>query len=183
MEALRTRLHGFACSSLYRSDAMYVTDQPGFVNAVATGYWSALPRRDGTARYLSPSEESRGPGSMHNVDPGRLPDPAGAEALLEELHAVERQFGRNRQEERRHGPRPLDLDLLLYGGLVIETSDLVVPHPRMEERRFVLLPLLELDGSLRNPRDGRPFAEALAELPDQGVRRMESCPFPRDVGE
>lgn len=145
MEALRRRLDHFACSSIYRSDAMYVADQPSFLNAVVTGLWK-----------------------NQSVD--------GAETLLAELLAIERAFGRNRAQERRHGPRSLDLDLLLFGDVILDTSTLSVPHPRMEERQFVLAPLVELDGRLRSPRSGRAFSEVLKGLPDQGVERVEACP-------
>lgn len=64
------------------------------------------------------------------------------EELLQTLLAVEQQFGRVRQE--RWGPRSLDLDLLLYDDLIIDTPNLQVPHPRMQERAFVLVPLAEI---------------------------------------
>jgi 2-amino-4-hydroxy-6-hydroxymethyldihydropteridine diphosphokinase len=74
--------------------------------------------------------------------------------LLERLLDVERSLGRDRAVEERWGPRPLDLDLLLYGGESIDEPGLEVPHPRLTERAFVLEPLLELDPDLRLP-DGR----------------------------
>lgn len=64
--------------------------------------------------------------------------------LLEALLDIERQRGRDRDAEQRWGPRTLDLDLLLYGDLVIDTPGLEVPHPRLHERRFVLEPLAEV---------------------------------------
>lgn len=65
-------------------------------------------------------------------------------ALLERLMEVEREFGRERSGSARWGPRTLDLDLLLYGTLTVRERDLVVPHPRMHERSFVLEPLAEI---------------------------------------
>ncbi len=65
-------------------------------------------------------------------------------ALLEALHAVEASRGRRREAEQRWGPRTLDLDLLLYGGESVDLGGLVVPHPRMHERSFVLDPLSEI---------------------------------------
>ena len=59
------------------------------------------------------------------------------------------------------GPRTADLDILLCGEMVIETPDLVIPHPRMAERGFVLIPLLELAPDLRDPRNGAPWAASL----------------------
>ncbi len=67
-----------------------------------------------------------------------------ARALLDVLLDVERRLGRVRDDEKRWGPRTIDLDLLLYGDLVIDEPGLAVPHPRLHERRFVLEPLAEL---------------------------------------
>ena len=65
-------------------------------------------------------------------------------ACLRALLSIERRYGRNRALERRWGPRTLDLDILLYADLVLEQPGLVVPHPRLHERRFMLEPLAEL---------------------------------------
>jgi 2-amino-4-hydroxy-6-hydroxymethyldihydropteridine diphosphokinase len=64
--------------------------------------------------------------------------------LLDALLAIERELGRDRSREQRWGPRTLDLDLLLYGGEMIDEPGLTVPHPRLADRRFVLEPLHEL---------------------------------------
>jgi 2-amino-4-hydroxy-6-hydroxymethyldihydropteridine diphosphokinase len=81
--------------------------------------------------------------------------------LLERLLAIERELGRDRKREQRWGPRLVDLDLLLYGDVVIDERGLTVPHPRLAERRFVLQPLNELDPHLSLP-DGRAVRELLA---------------------
>jgi 2-amino-4-hydroxy-6-hydroxymethyldihydropteridine diphosphokinase len=81
-----------------------------------------------------------------------------AAELLDRLLAVEQRFGRVRVPGE-HGPRTLDLDLLLYGEEQIEASGLTVPHPRLHERRFVLEPLAELDPGLIIP--GRGGVESL----------------------
>lgn len=65
-------------------------------------------------------------------------------ALLEHLLAVERDFGRDRSREQRWGPRRLDLDLLLFGDRVLDVPGLQLPHPRLHERAFALVPLLEV---------------------------------------
>ena len=70
------------------------------------------------------------------------PTAAVALALLDALHALERRYGRNRELEQRWGPRTLDLDLLFWGELRFEHPRLVLPHPRMHLRTFVLEPLL-----------------------------------------
>ncbi len=74
-----------------------------------------------------------------------------ARALLAVLHGLEAAAGRDRAREVRHGPRPLDLDLLLLGDLVIDEPGLVVPHPRMHRRRFVLEPLRQIAAQVRHP--------------------------------
>lgn len=71
--------------------------------------------------------------------------------LLDELLAVERRQGRDRSTGVRWGPRRIDLDLLVYGDLVIETERLLVPHPGITSRNFVLFPLLEIAPALRIP--------------------------------
>jgi 2-amino-4-hydroxy-6-hydroxymethyldihydropteridine diphosphokinase len=82
--------------------------------------------------------------------------------LLAEMLRVEKALGRERRE--RWGPRTLDLDLLLYGDLVLEEAGLSVPHPRLHERAFVLVPLLDLLPEGRHPLLGQSFAELLASL-------------------
>jgi 2-amino-4-hydroxy-6-hydroxymethyldihydropteridine diphosphokinase len=82
--------------------------------------------------------------------------------LLGRLLAVERALGRSR-EGPRFGPRTIDLDLLLYGGEVVDEPGLIVPHPRLHERRFALEPLAELDPDAFVPGRG-PVATLLAEL-------------------
>lgn len=64
--------------------------------------------------------------------------------LLSVLQAIEAAHGRDRSAEQRWGPRPLDLDLILYDDVELDDPDLIVPHPRMHERAFVLVPLLEV---------------------------------------
>lgn len=87
----------------------------------------------------------------------------GAADLLQALLAIERAHGRDRQREQRWGPRTLDLDLLLYGDEIMALDGLIVPHPRMAERRFVLEPLLEIAPQIQIPGIG-PAADALKRL-------------------
>jgi 2-amino-4-hydroxy-6-hydroxymethyldihydropteridine diphosphokinase len=89
------------------------------------------------------------------------------EALLEACKAVERELGRE-VGGARHAPRPIDVDVLLLGDLTHDSARLRLPHAEVVTRRFVLIPLLELDPLLATP-DGRPLAEALAQL-DADVR-------------
>lgn len=88
----------------------------------------------------------------------------GPRALLETLLAIETRFGRDRAREVRHGPRTLDLDLLLHGDECIAEPGLEVPHPRLEERLFVLRPMAALAPDRRLPRSGRTVRERIAEL-------------------
>jgi 2-amino-4-hydroxy-6-hydroxymethyldihydropteridine diphosphokinase len=90
--------------------------------------------------------------------------------LLAEMLGVEKALGRERRE--RWGPRTLDLDLLLYGDLVLEEAGLSVPHPRLHERAFVLVPLLDLLPEGRHPLLGQSFAELLASLDASSVRLL-----------
>jgi 2-amino-4-hydroxy-6-hydroxymethyldihydropteridine diphosphokinase len=90
------------------------------------------------------------------------------ETLLDVLQELEAAFGRTRTI--RWGPRTLDIDILLYGEATIRTPRLVVPHPEMTRRRFVIEPLLEIAPDLILP-DGRPVPEVLTTVLDQDVRR------------
>jgi len=91
------------------------------------------------------------------------------ERLLGELQALEARHGRQRSFP--NAPRTLDLDLLLYGERIIDTDALKVPHPRMHERAFVLVPLLELAPEVAIPGHG-PAARLLERCRDQKVERL-----------
>lgn len=96
--------------------------------------------------------------------------------LLALCHKIELHFGRERPF--RNAPRTLDLDILLYGEHVIDEPDLIVPHPRLIERAFALVPLVEIDPTLVIPQYGRADA-FLAAVADQRIEKMKSpcqCP-------
>lgn len=101
----------------------------------------------------------------------RIETGLGPEALLDACKEVERELGRDLEGGVRHGPRPIDVDVLLLGDLEHESPRLRLPHAQATARRFVLIPLLELDFELATP-DGVRLSDRLAALPvDEGVRR------------
>jgi 2-amino-4-hydroxy-6-hydroxymethyldihydropteridine diphosphokinase len=129
-------------SSLWRSKARYVEDQPDFLNAVASGLTNLSPRE-----------------------------------LLAAANRVEAELGRDRSTVVAKGARTMDIDILLYGALIEADPDLIIPHPGMRERKFVLLPLAELDPEITDPVSGRPFRDFLAELPPQGIYPVRACRY------
>ncbi len=87
--------------------------------------------------------------------------------LLQSLLSLERELGRVREGVAHKGPRTLDLDLLLYDHMVLNTEALTLPHPAMHERLFVLEPLAEIGGSLRHTVLNRSVTELLEDLRDR----------------
>jgi 2-amino-4-hydroxy-6-hydroxymethyldihydropteridine diphosphokinase len=90
--------------------------------------------------------------------------------LLETLQDIEAQFGRDRQEH--WGPRTLDLDLLLFDDLILDMPSLQIPHPRMRERAFVLVPLAEIAPNWIEPVSGKAIAQLVQRVDCSGVRRL-----------
>ena len=113
------------------------------------------------------------------IGPGAQPDYINAAALIEtqldpldlldQLQFIEQQHDRERGI--RWGARTLDLDMLMYGNLTINTPRLTIPHPRIADRAFVLAPLLDLNPDLSLP-DGQSVAKLLANCPEQGIFRL-----------
>jgi 2-amino-4-hydroxy-6-hydroxymethyldihydropteridine diphosphokinase len=101
----------------------------------------------------------------------RIETDLGPEELLDACKDVERELGRDLEGGIRHGPRPIDVDLLVLGDEAYASDRLSLPHEQVLARRFVLIPLLELDMDLAVP-SGERLADALAQLPvEEGVRR------------
>jgi 2-amino-4-hydroxy-6-hydroxymethyldihydropteridine diphosphokinase len=92
-------------------------------------------------------------------------------SLLKELLAIETTLGRRRQDAVRFGPRTLDMDLILYDAQRIESEALVVPHPRMHKRRFVLEPICDIEPELLHPVLKKTVRQLLAD-PDVGRQKL-----------
>jgi 2-amino-4-hydroxy-6-hydroxymethyldihydropteridine diphosphokinase len=127
--------------------------------------------------------------SVYETDPvGYLDQPAFLNAVCSVRTALEPQdllramqrleADHHRQRRIPWGPRTLDLDLLLYGTIQLTTGDLLLPHPQMTERAFVLVPLGEIAPGLRHPVTGKPFAASLRDLGDHAAVRCMG-PFPK----
>jgi 2-amino-4-hydroxy-6-hydroxymethyldihydropteridine diphosphokinase len=139
---LQREITGAQMSSLWRSRARYVEDQPDFVNAVVQG-WTEL----------EPQE------------------------LLMFVNGIETALGRDRSKVIAKGPRTLDIDILLYGDRIIAEPNLVIPHPGMRERKFVLVPLLNLDSGVVDPVSSVPFLQYYSMLPAQGIYPIATADY------
>jgi 2-amino-4-hydroxy-6-hydroxymethyldihydropteridine diphosphokinase len=128
---------------------------PGVRLAVVSSTWRTAP------------VDATGPDFFNAV--AALDTTLDARDLLATLHAIEQAHGRERPY--RNAPRTLDLDLLLYGDAVIDTPDLAVPHPRLQQRAFVLAPLLEIAPRVVHPRLG-PLAPYLGRVLDQAIEKL-----------
>ncbi len=132
--SLKKELRNIQVGDLYKTEPLYLRDQPFFLNSVCAGEWRGSP-----------------------------------EALLDFCQEIEAGAGRMREKERRRGERTLDIDILLMGDKVFSTARLSVPHPLLNERAFALLPLLDIDAGLKDPRSGLFFADLARELGKEGI--------------
>jgi 2-amino-4-hydroxy-6-hydroxymethyldihydropteridine diphosphokinase len=148
-----------------------VGDRPGHLRAAI----DALPSHGVEVEAVSSTYETEPVGEILDQPDFlnaclRIETDLGPDALLDACKAVERELGRA-SGGPRHGPRPIDVDVLLLGDVQYATERLTLPHEQVLARRFVLIPLLELDFELTTP-SGERLAGALAALPvTEGVRR------------
>ena len=105
---------------------------------------------------------------------GFVPDETTPENLLKTTQKIEAEFGRDRSKEIRFGPRPLDIDIELFGNDKTDTPNLQIPHPRVKERAFVLVPAIEIldESSDKTIRDE--FSSALALLDTAEIEKLGS---------
>ena len=94
--------------------------------------------------------------------------------LLDYIHTLEDKAGRDRARAGWKGPRPLDIDILLYGGMVSDDPVLTLPHPGIRERGFVLIPLAELAPHLTDPVTGTPYAQFIKNNMNNTVKYYKS---------
>lgn len=144
-------------------------DAVATVNAALSAL-AALPHTRCVARsslYRSAPVEADGADYVNAV--AELSSGLSPQALLKALQSIEQAHGR--QRPYRHAPRTLDLDLLLFGQLQLQTLHLVLPHPRMQWRAFVLVPLAELDDRLCIPGAGA-VLQCLSAVEGQCVRKI-----------
>ncbi|MCF0242764.1 MAG: 2-amino-4-hydroxy-6-hydroxymethyldihydropteridine diphosphokinase [Treponema sp.] len=126
-------------SSVYKTKAMYVTDQEDFYNMAVYGF---------------------------------VPDEESPYKYLDKIHKIEEKYGRDRQNEIRFGSRSLDIDIEKFGNIVSNDPALTLPHPRIKERAFVLVPALEI---LPEPAENKlreEFSKALNIVGKGGVQKL-----------
>ena len=100
-----------------------------------------------------------------------------ADDLLLKIHQIEEKLGRDREKSGYKGPRPLDIDILLFGNAVIKNKNLIIPHPGIKERLFVLKPLTEIDNTLADPETGVKYSDIIKTVKKEGVYYFESCRY------
>ena len=136
---LKPVLKNIKSSSVFKTEPMYNTEQPEFLNAVFSG--------------------------KTDLDPYDF---------LDYIHTLEDKAGRDRKKAGWKGPRPLDIDILLYGDIVSEDPVLTLPHPGIQERGFVLIPLAEIAPDLAEPGTGTPYKVFIKNNMNNSIKYYKS---------
>ena len=101
------------------------------------------------------------------------------QALLAALKKVEKEMGR--KPSTRYGPRVIDLDILLFDRLVMETPDLTIPHPMLEQRAFILVPMAEIAPRVRHPKLKKTITQLLRSISTEGVEKVTALRNPNPL--
>ena len=166
-------------SSIYETEPVGYTDQPWFLNQVLELETTAAAFQQSPRRLNSDEPDGARRGQIEEEVRERASEQLqSAEALLRNLLEIERAMGRTRNVA--NGPRVIDIDLLLFGELVVgsgsdpeeRTEEITVPHPRLHLRRFVLEPLCEIAPDLVHPVLGRTIRQLLAAVDDTSIVRI-----------
>ena len=120
--------------------------------------------------YSTAPIDSSGPDYTNAVI--RIETTIEPEALLQTLLTIEKDFGRKRPAGIHNAPRTMDLDLLLYGDVEMASETLILPHPRMHERAFVLVPMADIDDTVEIVHKGR-VKDLLPTVADQMIRPLD----------
>ena len=174
-KAVNTRMAKFAAEGIIVLTTAYISMGSNTGDRLANLMLAvkSLEERAVMVRRMSSVYESEAWGRMDQADflnaVAEVETEMTALELLHVLQEIEKEGGRVRSE--RWGPRSIDLDILLFGSIVMATDELIIPHPRMSERRFVLVPLSEISGSLINPVDNQSVEEMIRNCTDKGLVR------------
>ena len=166
-------------ATIYLSVGANIGDRAGNTRHAIAALGAPAPAASGTGRSLRVTRVS----AHYETEPVEMREQpwflncvveAESELLpqqvMDTLLEIERGMGRERRVPK--GPRLIDMDILLYGSSVVHTAGLESPHPRMAERRFVLVPLAEIAPGARHPVLKKTIAELLAETPDRSEVRL-----------
>jgi len=118
--------------------------------------------------YITKAVEDENQDNFHNIVL-RMQTNLNPFSVFNKVVDIERSIGRIRDPARPKGPRNIDIDILLYDKILLDSDKLMIPHPRMHLRNFVLSPLLEIDPDIVDPRNGKPFTQYYTSVKQQGI--------------